>query len=72
MSVFDPEREQSLQSRRWALDYASDYDASGSFHLPASSTGHVCQYRSNTPIGENSRGIDTRDPRGRRHNWRFE
>ena len=42
MSVFDPEREQSLQSRRWALDYASDQDAIWfSSHFPASSAGYV-------------------------------
>lgn len=42
MSVFDPERDRSLQSRRWALDYAADHDAIWfSSHFPASSAGHV-------------------------------
>lgn len=42
MSVFDPERERSLQSRRWALDYAADNDAIWfSSHFPMPSAGHV-------------------------------
>jgi glyoxylase-like metal-dependent hydrolase (beta-lactamase superfamily II) len=47
LSVFDPERERSLRSRRWALDFAADYDAMVfSSHFPAPSAGRV------TRIGE--------------------
>lgn len=42
MSVFDPNHERSLQSRRWALDYAADQDAIWfSSHFPMPSAGHV-------------------------------
>jgi glyoxylase-like metal-dependent hydrolase (beta-lactamase superfamily II) len=47
LSVFDPERERSLRSRRWALDFAADYYAMVfSSHFPAPSAGRV------TRIGE--------------------
>ena len=42
MSVFDPESERTLQSRRWALDYAADQGAIWfSSHFPMPSAGHV-------------------------------
>jgi glyoxylase-like metal-dependent hydrolase (beta-lactamase superfamily II) len=47
LSVFDPERDRTLRSRQWALDFAADHDAMmfGS-HFPATSAGHV------TRVGE--------------------
>lgn len=42
MSVFDPDPDQSLQSRLWALNYAADHDTLWfSSHFPASSAGRV-------------------------------
>jgi len=44
MSVFDPERERTLTSRRWALDFSADYDAIWfSSHFPDSSAGRVAR-----------------------------
>ncbi|MDR3517902.1 MAG: MBL fold metallo-hydrolase [Azospirillaceae bacterium] len=41
-SVFDPERDKTLRSRRWALDYAADHDALFcSSHFPSTSAGRV-------------------------------
>lgn len=41
-SVFDPERDLTLRSRRWALDYAAGHDALFfSSHFPSTSAGRV-------------------------------
>ena len=42
LAVFDPERERTLRSRRWALDFAADHDALWfSSHFAAPSAGRV-------------------------------
>jgi glyoxylase-like metal-dependent hydrolase (beta-lactamase superfamily II) len=42
LSVFDPERDRPVRSRRWALDFAADHDAMVfTSHFPASSAGRV-------------------------------
>jgi glyoxylase-like metal-dependent hydrolase (beta-lactamase superfamily II) len=42
ISLFDPDRDQSLQSRIWAFNYAADQDTIWfSSHFPASSAGRV-------------------------------
>ena len=46
LSVFDPERDRTVQSRRWALDFAADHNAIWfSSHFSASSAGHVTRGR---------------------------
>jgi glyoxylase-like metal-dependent hydrolase (beta-lactamase superfamily II) len=41
-SVFDPERDRTLRSRQWVLDFAADQEAMMfSSHFPATSAGHV-------------------------------
>lgn len=50
LSVFDPERDRTLHSRRWVFDFAADHEAMVfSSHLPATSAGRI------TRVGETYR-----------------
>ena len=42
LSVFDPERQRTVESRRWALGYAADHNATWfSSHIPQPSAGRI-------------------------------
>jgi glyoxylase-like metal-dependent hydrolase (beta-lactamase superfamily II) len=43
-TIFDPEREQTLRSRRWALEFAADREAiTFSSHFPVTSAGRIAR-----------------------------